>query len=56
VFWTSKNGTVDEIFEYRGEKQRRLVHVPMERFSLAEEITKGVLFLAFDEIKVKVKF
>jgi NAD(P)-dependent dehydrogenase (short-subunit alcohol dehydrogenase family) len=38
------------------KKQRKLVHVPMERFSLAEEITKRVLFFAFEEIKVKVKF
>jgi len=31
------------------KKQRRLVHVPMGRFGLAEEIAKGALFLASDE-------
>jgi len=31
------------------KKQRRLVHIPMGRFGLAEEIAKGALFLASDE-------
>jgi len=31
------------------KKQRRLVHIPMGRFGLAEEIAKGVVFLASDE-------
>jgi len=31
------------------KRQRRLVHIPMGRFGLAEEIAKGALFLASDE-------
>jgi len=31
------------------KKQRRLVHIPMGRFGLAQEIAKGVVFLASDE-------
>ena len=31
------------------KKQRRLVHVPMGRFGLAEEMAKAALFLASDE-------
>ena len=31
------------------KKQRRLVHVPMGRFGLAEEMAKSALFLASDE-------
>jgi len=31
------------------KKQKRLVHIPMGRFGLAEEIAKGALFLASDE-------
>jgi len=31
------------------KKQRRLIHIPMGRFGLAEEIAKGVLYLASDE-------
>jgi NAD(P)-dependent dehydrogenase (short-subunit alcohol dehydrogenase family) len=36
------------------KKQRRLVHIPMGRFGLAEEIAKGALFLASDEVCVCV--
>ncbi len=33
-----------------GEKrQRRLVHVPMGRFGLADEVAKSALFLASDD-------
>jgi NAD(P)-dependent dehydrogenase (short-subunit alcohol dehydrogenase family) len=32
------------------KKQRRLVHIPMGRFGLAEEIAKGVVYLASDEV------
>jgi NAD(P)-dependent dehydrogenase (short-subunit alcohol dehydrogenase family) len=39
-----------ELFAKDPEKAaRRLVHVPMGRFALAEEIASGVLFLASDE-------
>jgi len=31
------------------KRQRRLVHIPMGRFGLADEIAKGALFLASDE-------
>jgi NAD(P)-dependent dehydrogenase (short-subunit alcohol dehydrogenase family) len=31
------------------KKQRRLVHVPMGRFGLAEEMAKAALFLASDD-------
>jgi NAD(P)-dependent dehydrogenase (short-subunit alcohol dehydrogenase family) len=31
------------------KKQRRLVHIPMGRFGLAEEMAKSALFLASDE-------
>jgi NAD(P)-dependent dehydrogenase (short-subunit alcohol dehydrogenase family) len=31
------------------ERQRRLVHVPMGRFGLGDEIVRGALFLASDE-------
>ena len=31
------------------KKQRRLVHIPMGRFGLAEEMAKAALFLASDE-------
>lgn len=32
------------------KRQRRLVHVPMGRFGTADEIAKGALFLASDEV------
>jgi NAD(P)-dependent dehydrogenase (short-subunit alcohol dehydrogenase family) len=41
---------LQELFAKDAEQaQRRLVHLPMGRFALAEEIAQGALFLASDE-------
>jgi len=38
-----------DFLDTEAKKQRRLVHVPMGRFGLAEEMAKAALFLASDE-------
>jgi NAD(P)-dependent dehydrogenase (short-subunit alcohol dehydrogenase family) len=38
-----------KVLDTEDKKQRRLVHVPMGRFGLAEEMAKAALFLASDE-------
>lgn len=38
-----------KFLDTEAKKQRRLVHVPMGRFGLAEEMAKAALFLASDE-------
>jgi NAD(P)-dependent dehydrogenase (short-subunit alcohol dehydrogenase family) len=37
------------VLDTEEKKQRRLVHVPMGRFGLAEEMAKAALFLASDD-------
>ena len=38
-----------DFLDTEAKKQRRLVHVPMGRFGLAEEMAKAALFLASDD-------
>lgn len=38
-----------KFLDTKEKKQRRLVHIPMGRFGLAEEMAKSVVFLASDE-------
>jgi NAD(P)-dependent dehydrogenase (short-subunit alcohol dehydrogenase family) len=38
-----------KFLDTEAKKQRRLVHIPMGRFGLAEEMAKAALFLASDE-------
>jgi NAD(P)-dependent dehydrogenase (short-subunit alcohol dehydrogenase family) len=37
------------VLDTEEKRQRRLVHVPMGRFGLAEEMAKAALFLASDD-------
>jgi hypothetical protein len=34
------------------KRQRRLVHIPMGRFGLPQEIAKAALFLASDDVSI----
>ncbi len=38
-----------DFLDTEAKKQRRLVHVPMGRFGLAEEMAKAALFLASED-------
>lgn len=39
-----------KFLDTKEKKERRLVHIPMGRFGLAEEMAKSVVFLASDEV------
>ena len=46
---TASYQIVDGFLNTDEKKERRLVHVPMGRFGLAEEMAKAALFLASDD-------